>query len=53
MDMSQYSEHVYITSEAHRAMKIQAATEGRTMKYLISMVIMDYVNTNKERHQSP
>ena len=44
---------VNITIEAYRSMKAQARSEGRTMKFLISMLIMDYVNGNKERHQSP
>ena len=45
--------HVYISYESHRAMRIQAAMEGRTMFDLVSMVILDYVNANKERHQQP
>ena len=39
---------VYITHEAFQAIKTQSAMEGRTMKFLISRLIMDYVTANKE-----
>ena len=47
------NQHVYITHEAYRALKIQAASEGRSMKFLLSMLIVDYVAANKEGRQHP
>ena len=44
---------VHITHESCRALKAQAAREGRTMQYLVSMMIMDYCNAIRERGQSP
>ena len=44
---------VYVTPEAYRAMKVQAEAEGRSMKYLVSMLILGYVNANKEGRQHP
>ena len=44
---------VYVTPEAYQAMKVQAKVEGRNMKFLLSRLIMEYVNSNKEGRQHP
>ena len=44
---------VSIGVEEYRELKIQAATEGRSMKFLLGMLIMDYVNLQKERQAQP
>ena len=39
--------------EEYRELKIQSAREGRSMKFLLGMLIMDYVNIQKERGHRP